>query len=99
MSSAEGINLTAANNMIILDTWWNQSKMTQVCDRIHRIGQTKNVNIYKLSITGENSIEQRIISLISKKERLKNLIIKQWNIDNVESYDDLWIKTSIKLVH
>lgn len=99
MSSAEGINLTAANNMIILDTWWNQSKITQVTDRVHRIGQYKDVNIYKLSIDGNNSIEQRINSLVLKKERLKNLVINEWNIDNTKSYDDTWINSDIKLIN
>jgi SNF2 family DNA or RNA helicase len=50
LSSAEGINLTGANNMVILDQWWNNSKMIQVADRIHRIGQTKSVNITRLQI-------------------------------------------------
>jgi SNF2 family DNA or RNA helicase len=98
MSSAEGINLTAANNLVLLDTWWNQSKMIQVSDRVHRIGQTRNVNIYKLSVGGENSIEKRIEALVSKKEKLKNLIMKNWSISNVESYDDNWIRTPIKLI-
>jgi SNF2 family DNA or RNA helicase len=98
MSSAEGINLTAANNLVLLDTWWNQSKMIQVSDRVHRIGQTRDVNIYKLSVGGENSIEKRIEALVSKKEKLKNLIMKNWTISNVESYDDNWIRTPIKLI-
>jgi len=98
MSSAEGINLTAANNLVLLDSWWNQSKMIQVSDRVHRIGQMRSVNIYKLSVGGENSIEKRVESLVSKKEKLKNLIMKQWSISNVESYDDNWIRTPIKLI-
>jgi SNF2 family DNA or RNA helicase len=98
MSSAEGINLTAANNLVLLDTWWNQSKMIQVSDRVHRIGQTRDVNIYKLFVGGENSIEKRIEALVSKKEKLKNLIMKNWTISNVESYDDNWIRTPIKLI-
>lgn len=98
MSSAEGINLTAANNLVLLDTWWNRSKMVQVSDRVHRIGQTRDVNIYKLSVGGENSIEKRVDALISKKEKLKNLIMKNWTISNVESYDDNWIRTPIKLI-
>lgn len=98
MSSAEGINLTAANNLILLDSWWNQSKMIQVCDRIHRIGQTKPVNIYRLVVGGNNSIEQRIQQLISKKEKLKNLVMNKWELGNGENYDDEWIKTPIKLI-
>lgn len=98
MSSAEGINLTAANNLVLLDTWWNQSKMIQVSDRVHRIGQVRDVNIYKLSVGGENSIEERVQRLVSKKERLKNLVMNKWNIEKEESYDDDWIKQPVKLI-
>lgn len=98
MSSAEGINLTAANNLVLLDTWWNQSKMIQVSDRVHRIGQTRDVNIYKLSVGGENSIEERVQKLVSKKERLKNLVMNKWNIEKEETYDDDWIRQPVKLL-
>jgi SWI/SNF-related matrix-associated actin-dependent regulator of chromatin subfamily A3 len=97
MSSAEGINLTAANNVVLLDTWWNTSKMIQVSDRVHRIGQTRGVNVYNLVVGGENSIEERIGRLISKKERLKNLVMKRWDIDE-KKYDDEWIKLPVKLI-
>lgn len=96
LSSAEGINLTAANNLVLLDTWWNNSKMIQVSDRIHRIGQTKTVNIYKLIIN--NSIETRISELINKKSKIANLIIDKWNI-NIKKYDSTWISSVIKLVN
>ncbi len=99
MSSAEGINLTSANNMILLDNWWNKSKMLQVSDRVHRIGQVREVNIYKLRVGGENSIEERIDKLISKKEKLKNLILKAWDINDVDNYNDDWIKDPIKLIN
>jgi SNF2 family DNA or RNA helicase len=99
MSSAEGINLTSANNMILLDNWWNKSKMLQVSDRVHRIGQMREVNIYKLRVGGENSIEERIDKLISKKEKLKNLILKNWDINDMDNYDDDWIKDPIKLIN
>ena len=40
MSSAEGINLVSSNHLVLVDSWWNNAKMIQVMDRIHRIGQT-----------------------------------------------------------
>jgi SWI/SNF-related matrix-associated actin-dependent regulator of chromatin subfamily A3 len=100
MSSAEGINLTAANNLILLDTWWNDSKMIQVSDRIHRIGQLRDVNIYKLVVGGENSIEERVQRLVSKKAKLKNLIMNKWkmNESEMEKYDDNWIQTPVRLL-
>lgn len=100
MSSAEGINLTAANNLILLDTWWNDSKMIQVSDRIHRIGQLRDVNIYKLVVGGENSIEERVQRLVSKKAKIKNLIMNKWKMNDseLEKYDDEWIRTPVRLL-
>lgn len=98
MSSAEGINLTSANNLVLLDTWWNQSKMIQVCDRIHRIGQTKPVNIYRFVVNTDDSIEQRITRLVSKKERLKNLVMNKWELGDGKGYDDEWIRAPVKLI-
>lgn len=96
MSSAEGINLTNANNMILLDSWWNNSKMIQVIDRLHRIGQNKEVNIYKFII--KNSIEENIQEMINHKSKMANLIINKWNIKDPSKYDDNWIKKIIKLI-
>ena len=100
MSSAEGINLTAANNLVLLDSWWNDSKMIQVSDRIHRIGQLRDVNIYKLVVGGENSIEERIQRLVSKKTKIKNLIMNKWRMNEteLETYDCNWIQTPVRLL-
>ena len=98
MSSAEGINLTSANNLVLLDMWWNNSKMIQVCDRIHRIGQINTVNIYKFIISSENSIELRIQQLVNKKSKISNLIVNKWGIQNMEDYDSTWISQVVKLV-
>jgi len=96
MSSAEGINLIASNHMVLMDAWWNDAKMTQVMDRIHRIGQTKDVIIYHLQI--KNSIEEQIEQLIYKKHKMANLVINKWNIRDIKNYDDSWIKNIIKLI-
>ena len=42
-----GLNLTAANHLLLLDPAWNPSTEDQCFDRIHRLGQTKDVNIVK----------------------------------------------------
>ncbi len=52
---AEGLNLIEANNVVLLDTWWNFTYERQAIARCHRIGQTKTVNIYRLLF--KNSIE------------------------------------------
>ena len=44
-----GLNLTACNNVILVDMWWNPALEDQAFDRAHRLGQTRDVNIYKLT--------------------------------------------------
>lgn len=96
MSSAEGINLIASNHLVLIDSWWNNAKMTQVMDRIHRIGQTKEVTIYNLQI--KNSIEEQIEQLVEKKYKMANLVLSKWNIHDPKNYDDSWMKNIIKLI-
>lgn len=67
-----GLTLTSANAVIHYDPWWNQSLENQATDRAHRIGQEKNVFIYKL--IAKNSIEEKILSLQeSKKEIIEQI--------------------------
>ncbi|MCK4635335.1 MAG: SWIM zinc finger family protein [Candidatus Moranbacteria bacterium] len=63
-----GLNLTAADNVIIFDPWWNPSVENQAVDRAHRIGQTKSVNVYRLITKG--TIEEKIVELQKKKQNL-----------------------------
>lgn len=96
MSSAEGINLIASNHLVLIDSWWNNAKMTQVMDRIHRIGQKRDVTIYNLQI--KNSIEEQIEQLVEKKYKMANLVLNKWNIHDTKNYDDSWMKNIIKLI-
>lgn len=96
MSSAEGINLIASNHLVLMDSWWNNAKMIQVMDRIHRIGQSKDVTIYNLQI--QNSIEEQIEQLVNKKYKMSNLVLSKWNIHDIKNYDDSWMKNIIKLI-
>ena len=96
MSSSEEINLVSANHLVFVDCWWNKSKMIQGADRIHRIGQTKQVNIYNLQI--KDSIEEKIEMLVEKKTKMGNLITTKWAIKNIKKYDDSWIRNVIKLL-
>ncbi len=71
-----GLNLTAAENVFILDPWWNPAIEAQAIDRAHRIGQTKTVFSYKF-IT-QNTIEEKILELQNTKKQLfDNLIIEE----------------------
>ena len=63
-----GLNLIGADMVIHYDPWWNLSAENQATDRTYRIGQKKNVQVYKL-IT-KNSIEEKIYELQQKKAKL-----------------------------
>ncbi len=68
-----GLNLTAADTVIIFDPWWNPSVENQAVDRAHRIGQKKSVNVYRLITTG--TIEEKIIALQQKKKKLFDALV------------------------
>ena len=67
-AGSTGLNLTCCNRVILTDLWWNPQIEEQAFDRAHRLGQTKPVYIYKLSIS--NTVEQRILDLQEKKRAL-----------------------------
>lgn len=68
-----GIDLTAANVLIMYDRWWNAARENQAIDRVHRIGQTRGVQVYKL-IT-KNTIEEKIDQMIIRKGRLLDDVV------------------------
>ena len=68
-----GLNLTEADYVFHYDPWWNPAVETQATDRTHRIGQNKNVFVYKF-IT-KNSIEEKILYLQEKKQKMVKEII------------------------
>ena len=68
-----GLNLIGADVVIHYDPWWNISIENQATDRAYRIGQKRNVQVYKL-IT-KNSIEEKIYNLQEKKAKLVNDIL------------------------
>jgi chromatin-remodeling ATPase INO80 len=67
-----GINLTAADTVIFYDSDWNPTVDSQAMDRAHRLGQTKQVTVYRL-IT-RNSIEERILLRAKQKEEVFHLM-------------------------
>uniref|UniRef100_A0A3P9CS51 Proliferation-associated SNF2-like protein n=1 Tax=Maylandia zebra TaxID=106582 RepID=A0A3P9CS51_9CICH len=68
-----GINLTAADTVIIFDSDWNPQADLQAQDRCHRIGQTKPVVVYRL-VTA-NTIDQKILERASAKRKLEQMVI------------------------
>ena len=67
-----GLNLTAADIVIHYDPWWNVAAQNQATDRTHRIGQEKQVMVYKL-ITSD-TIEENILKLQEAKKDLACLL-------------------------
>ena len=63
-----GLNLTAADTVILYDPWWNPAVEAQAMDRAHRIGQENPVFVYKL-IT-ENTVEEKILAMQERKRSL-----------------------------
>lgn len=82
-----GLNLTEADYVFIIDPWWNPAAEMQAVSRAHRMGQTKQVMVYRFITT--NTIEEKIIQLQEQKSKLaesfittnnplKNLTDSEW---------------------
>ena len=69
-----GLNLTAADMVIIADPWWNPMGENQAIDRAHRIGQTKKVMVYKTITSG--TIEDKIMQLQTQKREMFDILIE-----------------------
>ncbi len=78
-----GLNLTSCHYVILYDPWWNPATEKQAADRVYRIGQNKDVFVYKL-IT-RNTIEDKIQQLQEKKTVISDLIFK--DIGNLKKLD------------
>ena len=63
-----GLNLTEADYCVLLDPWWNPATEAQAVDRIHRIGQTRKVMVYRL--VAKDTIEEKVMALKAKKSAL-----------------------------
>ena len=63
-----GLNLTEADYCILLDPWWNPATEAQAVDRIHRIGQTRKVMVYRL--VAKDTLEEKVMALKAKKAAL-----------------------------
>ncbi|HYM17298.1 MAG TPA: C-terminal helicase domain-containing protein, partial [Micropepsaceae bacterium] len=70
-----GLNLTAADTVILYDPWWNPAVEDQAASRAHRIGQRKRVFVHKLLALG--SIEEKMEALKAKKRELVRGILDE----------------------
>jgi SNF2 family DNA or RNA helicase len=64
-----------ASVVIHYDRWWNAAKEDQATDRVHRIGQRRGLQVFKL--VTEGTLEEKIAALIAKKRRLLNNVVKE----------------------
>ncbi|KAJ5777913.1 ISWI chromatin-remodeling complex ATPase ISW2 [Penicillium odoratum] len=86
-----GINLTTADIVVLFDSDWNPQADLQAMDRAHRIGQTKQVKVFRF--VTENAIEEKVLERAAQKLRLDQLVIQQGRAQqqskNAASKDDL----------
>jgi SNF2 family DNA or RNA helicase len=84
----EGLNLTAADYVFIMDPWWNPAAERQAMDRTHRIGQKQNVFVYRLVSPG--TVEEKILRLQERKQDLaEKLVVAESGIFKELNRDDL----------
>ncbi|KAK5108433.1 hypothetical protein LTR62_008320 [Meristemomyces frigidus] len=69
-----GLNLTAASRVVIVEPFWNPFVEEQAIDRVHRLNQTVDVRVYRLTVT--QTVEERIIALQERKRELAKAAIE-----------------------
>ena len=74
-AGGQGINLAAADTVILYDSDWNPQQDLQAQDRAHRIGQTRPVIVYRLATKG--TVEQTLLEKADGKRRLEKLVIQK----------------------
>ncbi|MBS0626167.1 MAG: DEAD/DEAH box helicase [Verrucomicrobia bacterium] len=81
LAAGVGIDLTVASIVIHYDRWWNPAKENQATDRVHRIGQNRGVQVFKL--VTKHTIEEHIHELIERKKGLLEEVIGQDEADQI----------------
>lgn len=74
-AGGQGINLTAADTVVLFDSDWNPQQDLQAMDRAHRIGQTRPVIVYRLATRG--TVEETLLSKADGKRKLEKLVIQK----------------------
>jgi superfamily II DNA or RNA helicase len=83
-----GLNLTAADTVIVFDPWWNPAVEEQAIDRAHRIGQDKSVFVYRL--VAADTIEEKMDELKARKRALADsLFDRDGGIGSALTEDDV----------
>ncbi len=73
-AGGSGLTLTAADDVIHLDPWWNPAVEDQASDRAHRLGQTKPVTVYRL--ISEGTVEEKMLALHAEKRALVDAVLE-----------------------
>ena len=68
-----GLNLTEADHCFIMDPWWNPAAEQQAVDRVHRLGQERDVHVYRL--VAEGTIEEKVMDLKASKAALFDAVV------------------------
>ena len=76
-----GLNLTAADVVVHFDPWWNPAAEAQASDRAHRIGQDKQVTVYKLITSG--TVEENVLQLQKGKQKLLEQVFEESEAANL----------------
>ncbi|KAI9080715.1 hypothetical protein K1719_037228 [Acacia pycnantha] len=82
-----GINLTAADTVIFYENDWNPTLDQQAMDRAHRLGQTKDVTVYRLIC--KETVEEKILLRASQKSTVQNLVMTGGSTDDVIAPEDV----------
>lgn len=82
-----GLNLTAANYVIMMDPWWNPAIEQQASDRAHRIGQERIVTVIRM--VAKHTIEEKILRLHETKQDLSDTVLEGAGESSRLTYDDM----------
>ncbi len=84
-----GIDLVGGSVVIHYDRWWNAAREDQATDRVHRIGQKRAVQVFKLLTTG--TLEEKISAIIERKRLLMNSVVQvdDPHLDKIFTRDEL----------
>ncbi|KAJ7197557.1 SNF2 family N-terminal domain-containing protein [Mycena pura] len=86
LQGAFGLNLTVANHVFLMDPWWQPSIERQAIDRVNRIGQTKEVKVFRL--VAKDSIEEKVLEIQSSKMALIRMVLSDTKTKGTTSYTD-----------
>lgn len=94
-AGALGLNLTCASRVVLMDPWWNPMVSEQAIDRVHRIGQVRDVDVYEMVMN--YSVEERIVELQEKKRAIAKAVIE--NGGRVKVNNKLTLKELLALFY